>query len=185
MQKSVRLFSALLIAILFLPACTNKQAPSPSGGVTGGRDFGGNIIPDGEFDGNYGLELRDGNEGIQNGYYNGREMVFGILEPIYFGFDSSSIAASERTKLQKAADYLEANPTAGLLIEGHADWYGTAEYNLALGDRRAESSSSYLGTLGIDPLRIDKLSKGSLESTSGLSKSESFKDRRADLIILK
>jgi peptidoglycan-associated lipoprotein len=70
-------------------------------------------------------------------------------------------------------------------VEGHCDWYGTAEYNLALGDRRAESVSNYLGTLGITPLRIDKLSKGSLEATSGLSKAQASEDRRADLILLK
>ena len=131
------------------------------------------------------LEPRDANAGIGGGMYNGREMVTGVLPSIYFGFDSSSVSASERGKLQQAADYLEANPSHGLLIEGHCDWYGTAEYNLALGDRRAESVSNYLGTLGITPLRIEKLSKGSLEATSGLSKSQSSEDRRADLIILK
>lgn len=190
MQKSVRLLSTLLIAVLLLPACTKKQDPTAVGGVTGSSDFGGDFVPDSGLGGDFGLgadglELRDGNDGISNGMYNGREMVEGVLPSVYFGFDSSSVAASERGKLQQAADYLEANPSYGLLVEGHCDWYGTAEYNLALGDRRSESVSNYLGTLGITPLRVDKLSKGSLESISGLSKSESSNDRRADLIILK
>lgn len=194
MQKILPRLLVLFLAIFLLPACSNKQAPTPSGGVTGPEsgEFG-DIVPDGVSSADWGadgsldesLEPRGANSGISDGMYNGREMVEGVLPPVYFGFDSASVAASERAKLQQAADYLKANPSEGLLIEGHCDWYGTAEYNLALGDRRAESVSNYLGTLGITPIRIDKLSKGSLEATSGLSKSESSKDRRADLIILK
>lgn len=193
MPKKARVIFILLSAVLFFSACTKKQGPTPSGGgVTGSSqsDFGGDFIPDSGLDSSWetntpGLEPRGANDGISNGMYNGREMVEGVLPSIYFGFDSSAVSGAERGKLQQAADYLEANPSHGLLIEGHCDWYGTAEYNLALGDRRAESASNYLGTLGITPLRIDKLSKGSLEATSGLSKSQSSEDRRADLIILK
>ncbi|MDP4693505.1 MAG: OmpA family protein, partial [Opitutales bacterium] len=122
---------------------------------------------------------------IGGGMYNGRVMQEGILPSVYFGFDSSSISASERAKLQQAADYLMDNPAEALLIEGHCDWYGTAEYNIALGERRAISAKDYITTLGISPSRVNTLSKGSLESTSGLSKEQSSQDRRADLIILK
>jgi len=193
MNKSVRIFFTLLLAVLLLPACTRKQAPTQVGNATGSGDVGnyGDIIPEGGLgeawgtDGDGSLEPRGANGGISNGMYNGREMVEGVLPSVYFGFDSSSVAASERAKLQQAADYLEQNPSYHLLIEGHCAWYGTSEYNLALGDRRASSVSDYLGTLGITPLRIEKLSKGSLEATSGLSKSQSSQDRRADLILLK
>jgi peptidoglycan-associated lipoprotein len=165
-------------------------------------DFNGNFIPEGS--GNWGLDgagapidgsgdglqeaqlsPRGSNDGISNGTYKGFDMVEGVLPSIYFGFDSSSVAASERPKLQQAADYLHENTGYHILVEGHCDWYGTSEYNLALGDRRANSISDYLGTLGITPLRVEKLSKGSLEATGGLSKSQSAQDRRADLILLK
>jgi len=129
-----------------------------------------------------GLEPR-GLDGA--GLYNGRERVEGVLPSVYFGFDQSSIDAAERSKLQQAADYLSQNQTDGLLVEGHCDWYGTAEYNLALGDRRASSVRDYLITLGVSSGRIEVLSKGDLESTPGLSKTESGQDRRADLVILK
>tara|TARA_Y200000002_G_scaffold127218_2_gene104775 strand:- start:5957 stop:6433 length:477 start_codon:yes stop_codon:yes gene_type:complete len=132
-----------------------------------------------------GLELRDDQNNIENGYYNGREMIVGKLPSIYFGFDSASIPATERIKLQEAANYLANNPSENLLIEGRSDWYGTADYNIALSDRRANSALDYLNTLGADSSRIETLSKGSLEATSGLSKTQASQDRRADLILLK
>ncbi len=200
MYKNARILIVLLSAVFLFSACSRKQAPSPvTDGLTGtgsqsglsgqARDFGGEYVPESGLEGGWGdtgdLEVRGSGDGISNGMYKGREMVKGVLPPVYFGFDSSAIPQAERGKLQQAAEYLEANPSMALLIEGHCDWYGTAEYNLALGDRRAESASNYLGTLGITPLRIDKLSKGSLEATTGLSKSEAAEDRRADLILLK
>lgn len=197
MQKSARILFVLLAAFLVFSGCTKKQAPTPSGGGVTGSDVGSglDIVPDGGLGGDYGLgagdlELRGDGAGFgADGTYtdaSGKtwKMVEGVIPSVYFGFDSSAISASERGKLQQAADYLQANTSNALLVEGHCDWYGTAEYNLALGDRRAESVSNYLGTLGITPIKIDKLSKGSLEATSGLSKAQSSQDRRADLIIL-
>ena len=145
MHKNVRLFFILLASVILFSGCSRKQAPSRvTDSVTGSQsDFGGDFVPDSMGDFGIGagdLELRGDGTGIGNGMYNGREMVKGVLPSVYFGFDSSAIAASERGKLQQAADYLEANPSMGLLIEGHCDRYGTAEYNLALGDRRAESA---------------------------------------------
>jgi peptidoglycan-associated lipoprotein len=197
MNKTARISIPLLLAICLLPACTRKQAPTQVGNATGAdrgslSDTGsmgglGDLIPAGDGSDDWGMdgaELQARGDGIGAGKFGDFTMVEGVLPSIYFGFDSSSIAAAERSKLQQAADYLEENPSYHLLIEGHCDWYGTSEYNLALGDRRASSASDYLGTLGITPLRIEKLSKGSLEATSGLSKSESSQDRRADLILL-
>lgn len=202
MFKLLRHSLPLILAVFVLTGC-KKQPPTPvaDGGL--GSDNGGismyddgDLIPangaggpwgtdGGDFDG--GLELRDGNAGIDMGdnTYNGRPMVRGVLQNVYFGFDSSSISASERSKLQEAANHLAANPNDGLLIEGYCDWYGTEDYNLALGDRRANSARDYLATLGVDTSRIDTLSKGSLQATTGLSKSESGQDRRDELIILK
>jgi len=195
MYKSVRIIIFLSLSAFLLPACTRKQNPTPADTIdTGiGRSAQGSdldFIPDTALGGDYGLgseglESRGVGEGISNGMYKGKQMIEGILPSVYFGFDSSSISASERSKLQQAADYLTENPSSGLLIEGHCDWYGTSEYNLALGDRRANSASDYVSTLGISANRIETLSKGSLEATSGLSKAQSSQDRRADLIILK
>ncbi|MGJ8653926.1 MAG: OmpA family protein [Opitutaceae bacterium] len=197
MFKTAQIFITLLIAALLLPACTRKQAPTPSDRIGNGMGdsdrtgLEGDFIPAHGLGSDYGLgaeglESRgsDGS-GISNGMYNGREMVEGVIPSVYFGFDSSSISTTERSKLQQAADHLRDNPSDGLLLEGHCDWYGTADYNIALGERRAMSAKDYITTLGISPSRVETLSKGSLESTAGLSKGDSAEDRRADVIILK
>jgi peptidoglycan-associated lipoprotein len=188
MFKSLRIAVPFILAAFMLTACTRKQGPTPVGTQTGGSGSGeyGDIIP--SLDGSYGpdaddLELRG--DGMGDGMYNGREMLGGVLPSVYFDFDSFSVAASERGKVQQAADYLMENPTSGLLLEGHCDWSGTADYNLALGERRSNSVRDYLSTLGVTTGRIEILSKGSLKATPGLPKAESGQDRRSDLIILK
>lgn len=187
------LLNALIILTigLSLTACGKKQAPTQYGNSMGGDSaFNSDLIPDGGAgdDWGQGLEERDPTAtgwSEDGSTYNGREALRGMIPSVYFGFDSSAIGANERIKLQQAAEHLTQFPSDGLLIEGHCDWHGTAEYNLALGDRRASSALDYLATLGVDTSRVEMLSKGSLEATSGLSKSEAAQDRRADLIILK
>ena len=187
MIKIVRILLSLFLFVFALSGCTSKQAPSQYSDESSIGDMG--FIPDGDpFDASLditGLEPRTEGYDIGNEKYGDFNMVEGILPSIYFGFDSSSIGASERLKLQQAAEYLEQNSKHHLLVEGHCDWHGTSEYNLVLGDRRANSVGDYLNTLGVTPLRIEKLSKGSLEATTGLSKELSSQNRRADLIVLK
>lgn len=79
---------------------------------------------------------------------------------IYFDFDRSTIRKSEVSNLGAVADYLKANPTHALLIEGHCDERGTEEYNRALGERRALSAREYLINQGIGADRIRTLSYG-------------------------
>ena len=181
MNKTAHTFLTLILLIFVFSGCSSTQAPTQYS--DGSNRFGDmDFIPD-EFDGS--LQKRNEGDDIGDDKYGDFTMVRDMLSSVYFGFDSSSVAASERLKLQEAAEHLEQNSEDHLLVEGHCDWYGTSEYNLALGDRRASSISDYLYTLGITPERIEKLSKGSLEAISGSSKELSFKDRRADLILLK
>jgi peptidoglycan-associated lipoprotein len=194
MFKLLRFYLPLFLTVFVLTGC-RKQPPTPvtDGGLGNNAQYqnGTDLIPadmnSGEWGVGDGLEPRDSDAGIDmsNNTYNGRPMVRGILQNVYFGFDSASISASERSKLQEAADHLAANTNDAILIEGYCDWYGTEDYNLALGDRRANSARDYLQTLGVSATRIETLSKGSLEATTGLSKAESGQDRRDELIILK
>ncbi len=186
MIKVFQNVSVLLFAILFLSACTRTQLPTPGDTASRYGDSNG-YIPE-SIDGEWGpaeLQQRGINDTYTDGTYKGRPTVMGLFQPVYFNFDSASIAAAERAKLQEAARYLDKNARAGVLLEGHCDWYGTADYNLALGELRSNSARDYLSTLGVNSSRIETLSKGSLEATGGLSKAQSAQDRRVEIIILK
>jgi peptidoglycan-associated lipoprotein len=108
-----------------------------------------------------------------------------VVEAVYFGLDRAAVAATERPKLDAALKWLKDNPDKNLVLVGHCDWRGTAEYNLGLGDRRANSVKRYLESLGGDAMRIETLSKGSTDAKQGGGDAEWAKDRRVDFVELK
>ena len=81
-------------------------------------------------------------------------------ELIHFEFDKSRLLPEAKAILRVKAEWLKANPEARAIIEGHCDERGTNEYNLALGDRRAQSAKTYLVDLGIAPERLTCISYG-------------------------
>lgn len=83
-----------------------------------------------------------------------------VFENIRFDFDKSFIREDAKPKLAKVAAYMKKNGDAKILIEGHCDERGTAEYNMALGDRRAHAAKKYLTALGIDEKRLSTVSYG-------------------------
>jgi peptidoglycan-associated lipoprotein len=81
-------------------------------------------------------------------------------ESIYFDFDKSFIKLEYRDVLQAKAEFLKDNPNIHIRVEGNCDERGTNEYNLALGERRANSAAKFLISLGISPDRIETISYG-------------------------
>lgn len=79
---------------------------------------------------------------------------------VFFDLDKSDIDDKARTTLRSQAEWLQRYPQKRITIEGHCDERGTREYNLALGDRRANAAKNYLAALGIDPSRITTISYG-------------------------
>jgi peptidoglycan-associated lipoprotein len=114
---------------------------------------------------------------------NGLNRALLSANSVYFDFDESSIKAGEREKLKAAKDTLDKNPTYRLVLEGHCDWRGTAEYNLGLGDRRAGAVKKYLLSIGVAADKLETLSKGSLEATKNADDATRAKDRRVDLVV--
>jgi peptidoglycan-associated lipoprotein len=107
-----------------------------------------------------------------------------VNEDIYFDYDDSSLNDMDREILKKKADWLNSNPDVSVVIEGHCDERGTTEYNLALGDRRAESVRSYLIDLGIDSARLEKISYGEeMPAVQGSNEEAWAKNRRAHFTI--
>jgi peptidoglycan-associated lipoprotein len=83
-----------------------------------------------------------------------------LTDIVFFEYDSDEITATAESKLESKAAVLRANPGVRLRVEGHCDQRGSTEYNLALGQRRAEAVRAYLVNLGIDGGRLSTLSYG-------------------------
>ncbi len=101
------------------------------------------------------------------------------LDDIYFDFDRADISMPARERLEGIAAWMDAEESIRLRIEGHADERGTSEYNLALGDRRANAVRRYLKALGIEGGRLRAISYGE-EMPADLIQAESgwAKNRR-------
>ena len=82
------------------------------------------------------------------------------LKDVFFQYDRAIIEADQRSALDDNVRWLKANGSVKILIEGHCDERGTAEYNLGLGDRRAKAVRDYLATSGIVPSRLGTISYG-------------------------
>jgi len=83
-----------------------------------------------------------------------------VLDTIYFEFDQATLNDVAKDTLVRNSDWLRSNPDVRLQVEGNADERGTPEYNLALGERRAEAVKSYLASLGVDRGRLVTISYG-------------------------
>ena len=82
------------------------------------------------------------------------------FSPVYFAFDSYALPPSEVAKIEQVAQHLQQNATHVVVIEGHCDERGSNEYNLALGENRAQSVRSHLVSLGVSADRIQTRSYG-------------------------
>ena len=106
------------------------------------------------------------------------------LRPVFFAYDSSDIDAAARTALGENASILKTNPAWILTVEGHCDERGTAEYNLALGTRRAAAARAYLVSLGISGDRLRTVSYGKeFPFDPGHNEGAWEKNRRAHFVI--
>ncbi len=88
------------------------------------------------------------------------DLVVNVGDRVFFETDSSDLTSAARTTLENQATWLKQYPSLGVTIEGHADERGTREYNLALGERRANAVKNYLVALGVSPSRITTISYG-------------------------
>ncbi len=108
------------------------------------------------------------------------------LPVVYFAYDRSVIGSSECQKLDQVAKYLKENKIFGLIIEGHCDKKGSAEYNRALGERRAIAVKDYLKNSGVSENRIKTISYG---EDRLINKADTeiahARNRRAELILAK
>lgn len=151
------IFRALLmVGLLFtVTACTTKDS-----------DVGGEIRVE-ERDDMTAMPL-DGDGVYQEGvvYEGGAtpgtqdDLTVNIGDRVFFGYDRYDLTPDAQRTLEMQAEWLARYPNVTVTIEGHCDERGTREYNLALGERRANSAKNYLVALGVSPDRINIISYG-------------------------
>jgi peptidoglycan-associated lipoprotein len=185
-MKNLKKLLSLALAgtVLLLAACSKKPVRDPSADTALGDsaqvDPNAIALPSDVAPGTT-LEARNLPPGVTEDEFT----IRGLMDAVYFDFDRSAVKASERPKVEAAVKWLNENPDKRMLLEGHCDWRGTAEYNLGLGDRRANSVKKYLESLGIPSARLEILSKGSVDAKQTGGDAEWAKDRRVDFVVLK
>lgn len=132
-------------AIVALAACSKKPPKElpPAPGADTSAQTGGLAAPSGPVKGSQ------------------QDFVASVTsDRILFALDQYDVDAQDQQILQSQAAWLQQNPNVRVTIEGHCDERGTRDYNIALGERRANAAKNYLASLGIDPGRITTVSYG-------------------------
>ncbi len=110
----------------------------------------------------------------------------GPMLPVYFDFDSAMIQGDQVERIEGNGDFVKSNSSIRVRIEGNCDSRGTSEYNLALGERRAQNAQKYLVNLGVDPARLFTVSWGEEKLLLyGHDELSWAQNRRDDFVIIK
>lgn len=127
-------------------------------------------------------------EGISSGGEVGTEGLGGTsgssLATVYFDYDSYTIRSDARESLKANAQWLKQSPKVRIQVEGHCDERGSTEYNLALGERRANAVKSYLSQMGVGGNRVSIISYGEERPANPASNESAWaENRRAEFVI--
>jgi peptidoglycan-associated lipoprotein len=103
----------------------------------------------------------------------------------YFDLDKWIVRPADQSLIEQASKTLLDQPHLQVLLTGFCDWRGTTEYNLTLGERRANSVKDYLVQLGVSPGRISVLSRGDMDAVVGATPSQMAQERRVEIMVVK
>jgi len=123
--------------------------------------------------------------GDESNFGGAMGMQQGRVQDIYFAFDSWSISGDAAKYLEDGAQWLQANPGKALTIEGHCDQRGTQDYNLVLGQKRAEAAREYLVNLGVQPDRIKIVSYGKERPFCQNDSEDCFQENRRNHMVVR
>ena len=119
--------------------------------------------------------------------YTGKDTVeylaSGVPDRVFFATNKTSLTTASRATLRKQATFLRKSKNLNVTIEGHADERGTREYNLALGERRANAARDYLMTYGISGKRISVISYGKEKPVNPASTPLSWSQNRRSVTV--
>ena len=110
-------------------------------------------------------------------------LATGVKDRVFFATNSSSLTTASRDTLRKQANYLRKSKKLNVVLEGHADERGTREYNLALGEKRANSAKDYLMTYGISGKRVSVISYGKEKPVNSASTPLAWSQNRRSVTI--
>ncbi len=162
--------TALVGVLLMLAACGNRPETA-AGGPTGLGGFGGPGAPAGISASRFG-------PGSQ------QDLAATAGDRIFFAFDSAEVTPEAQLILQRQAEWLKRYPNVTVTVEGHTDERGTREYNLALGERRAQAARNVLVALGISASRMSTISYGKERPEVPGSTEEAYaQNRRAVTVV--
>lgn len=149
-MSTLRTFALLSVSVLALAACSDKSKESMSEATTYGADTSAAATA-GAADGTVTSNVIPGSQ---------EDLTVNVGDRVFFGYDQYDLAPEARSTLDMQAEWLTRYPNVTITIEGHADERGTREYNLALGDRRANAVRGYLISRGVDASRVQTISYG-------------------------
>ncbi len=183
-MKLKQCLQGLLVAgsLLILAACSTSRHGNAAGSGAGGA---------GEFNNGFGQENARASGIGETDQFAGGSMHHAAssllkTKTYYFDFDKSMIRAEYRPAILANADWLVAHPNQKIILEGHTDPRGSREYNVALGERRAESVANLLKTRGVNPDQIRVVSYGQERlAVPGHTESDYQQDRRAVIVLVR
>ena len=125
---------------------------------------------------------------MQGDVYTGKDTVeylaSGVPDRVFFATNESVLTTASRETLRKQAAWLRKNSDITIVLEGHADERGTREYNLALGERRANAVKEFLVSLGVETGRITTISYGKERPAAEGSTSEAWSENRRSVTVI-
>lgn len=190
MEKGIRFLIVTVLAIslgLFAVACSKKTTtdaevapPPPVEKVAAAGQAGTEQRIEAVEE---SLDSKQGKRSERGDILEGRTSA--AMLPVYYDFDKTNIRVDQEGRLEKNAAFLKGSQNVSIQIEGNCDEKGTNEYNLALGERRAQSAKNYLMNLGVSESRLKTISYGEEKPLLyGHDELSWAQNRRADFVII-
>jgi len=158
-HKGISRYMYGLLAATFLLACGNPPNPPPPKWTAENA----NAAPSASAaakPATPAVKASPGDGSSLDALRSGDSATGGPLQDVHFNFDSAELSETARATLKSNAEWLKKNPAARVQIEGHCDERGAADYNMALGAKRAQAAMDYLTTLGVPGNRLSTISYG-------------------------
>ena len=144
-------FFISIFMVLFVAACATTPKDSADSSGSGSSSSGSDVSSEGTITETTGSGIVSGSQ---------EDLIVNVGDRVFFGYDSSDLDSDALELLQDQVAWLKQNSNVPVTIEGHCDERGTREYNLALGEKRAQAVKNYLIGLGINPDRVSTISYG-------------------------